>query len=338
MARKTTSKARRVTMTDVARLAGVSVTTVSRVLAAPDLVSEDVKTRVSAAMESLSYVPNFLAGGLAANNSRVIALIIPSVRNSAFAVMVEEVTEHLNAQGYRSLIGHSNYSPETEERAILDFLSWSPAGFILVGNSHSRKSISTLLAADIPVVETWESEPSIDCSVGFSHQEVGQHVAHYFTTTGCSKLAVVGTPHDIDPRAAKRARAFAFMARALGARVEEVTTPGRSSPTDGGEGFSKVMSEHPDTDAIFFSNDMLALGGLFEAQRRGIRVPDQVRMCGFGDWPFSAISVPSLSTVKPPRRDIGHKAVDLLLARIKGEAEGGQAIDLGFTHIVRESG
>ncbi|CAN7722782.1 LacI family DNA-binding transcriptional regulator [Neorhizobium tomejilense] len=329
----------RAKMADVAKLAGVSNTTVSRVLRNPEMVSQDVRERVAAAMERLSYVPNFFAGGLSATQSRIIGLIIPSVRNTAFAVMVEEVTELLSRQGYYTLIGHSNYSSTEEERIVVNFLSWSPAGVILVGNQHSRPTITSLLTANIPVIETWERDASIDCAVGFSHREVGEKVARYFFGIGCRKVAVVGSAADIDPRAGKRTSAFrqaALELRMTG--VLDVTANGRASPEGGAEGLSEVLRLQPDTEAVFFSNDALALGGLFECQRRGIRVPGDLKLCGFGDLPFSSQSVPTISTIRPPRAEIAAKAVEMLLTLIRGEEPVSRKIDVGFELVVRGSG
>lgn len=331
----------RARMADVASLAGVSPSTVSRALRTPEVVSPEVRQRIDDAMRRLSYVPNMMAGTLAAARSRVVGLVIPSIRNSAFATMVEEVTEALAAEGYQMLIGHSSYSLEEEEKLVTSFLSWQPAGIILTGRHHSRGTIGKLLAADIPVVEAWEAgEPTIDSIVGFSHREAGRHVARYFLAQGLTRLAtVVAAPH-LDLRAGQRSAGFRdHLREAAGIDPVDIALPDRPSTEGGGEGLAQALEAEPKLEAVFFSNDMVAMGGLFECQRRGIAVPDQLRICGFGDLGFTASTVPPLSTIRPPRVEIGLRSAAMLLSRIRGEAEPGQQVnDLGFEHVVRGSG
>jgi LacI family gluconate utilization system Gnt-I transcriptional repressor len=331
----------RARMSDVARLAEVSSSTVSRALRTPEVVSPEVRLRIDDAMRRLSYVPNMMAGTLAAARSRVVGMVIPSIRNSAFATMVEEVTERLSAEGYQMLIGHSNYSLEEEEKLVTSFLSWSPAGIILTGRQHGRGTIGKLMAADIPVVEAWEAgEPTIDSIVGFSHREAGQKVARYFLGQGLTRLAtIVAAPH-LDLRAAQRSAGFRDHLREMrGIDPVDIALPDRPSAQGGGEGLAAALAADPGLQAVFFSNDMVAMGGLFECQRRGIAVPGDLRICGFGDLSFTASTVPPLSTIRPPRTEIGTRSAEILLGRIRGELEPGQQVnELGVEHIVRGSG
>jgi LacI family gluconate utilization system Gnt-I transcriptional repressor len=327
-------------MADVARLAAVSTATVSRALRQPEVVSEELRSRIGAAIERLAYRPNLMAGGLATARSRTVGVIVPSIINSFFAATVEEMAETLSAEGYQLMLGNSNYSAEAEEALLASFLAWSPAGIVLTGRQHSRAALRRLLETDVPVVEMWDlGERPLDCLVGFSHREVGKAVAAHFIAAGATRFGFVGAALDRDHRAADRGAGFREAVAAAGlAPPAEIARPERASTVAGGAALRELIGRAPGTEAVFFSNDVLALGALFECQRQGLAVPDRLRLCGFGDLDFAAASVPTLTTVRPPRREIGRRIADLLVARFAGQGGKGEIVDLGFQLIARESG
>ncbi len=326
-------------MADVARLAGVSTSTVSRALRQPEIVSGELRARIQEAIERLAYVPNLVAGSLAAASTRTVGVIVPSIINSFFAATVEEMAEVLAGKGYQLMLGNSGYSTEAEESLVASFLAWSPAAIVLTGRQHSRPTVRRLIEADVPVVEMWElSDHPLDCAVGFSHREVGRAVARHFIERGARRLGFVGAALDLDRRAAERGAGFAEAAISAGLpEPVRVALPERATVTTGGSGLAELIARAPDCEAVFLSNDALALGALFECQRRGWAVPDRLRLCGFGDLDYAAASVPALSTVRPPRREIGRRIAELLLERFAGGGAKGTSVDLGFALIVRES-
>jgi LacI family transcriptional regulator, gluconate utilization system Gnt-I transcriptional repressor len=327
-------------MADVARLAGVSTSTVSRALRQPDIVSTELRARIDDAIRRLAYRPNLMAGGLATARSRTVGVIVPSILNSFFAATVEEMTAPLAEQGYQLMLGNSGYSEETEEALVASFLSWSPAAVVLTGRHHSRRTLRMLLDADLPTVEMWElGERPLDCAVGFSNWAVGAAVARHFVAQGAKRLAFVGAALDRDRRAAERGAGFIEAVEAAGIETPlRLALPQRASVTLGSDGLRELRQQHSEIEAAFFSNDALALGALFECQRQGVSVPDRLRICGFGDLDYAAASVPALTTVRPPRGEIGRRTAALLIARFNGEGDKGAVVDLGFELIVRESG
>ena len=172
--RKTGEGNARSRMSDVARLAGVSMATVSRVLRQPDIVSPSVRARVHEAVERLSYRRNLVAGALASARSQTVGVVIPSMLNSFFAATVEAMEEGLQAAGYQLLTGNTRYSLETEEQIVASMLAWSPAALVVTGCRHSRGTLKMLLDAGIPVVEMWElSANPMDTVVGFNQRAIG---------------------------------------------------------------------------------------------------------------------------------------------------------------------
>jgi LacI family gluconate utilization system Gnt-I transcriptional repressor len=326
-------------MADVARLAGVSTTTVSRALHRPDIVSPEVRSRIDAAIERLSYRRNLVAGALASARSLTIGVIIPSIINSFFAATIEALEEGMAGSGYQLMLGNTGYSAEAERQLVSSFLAWSPAAMVLTGRRHDGETVRALLTSQIPVLEMWElSDHPIDMIVGFSHRSVGQLVFRHFAERGARRLGFIGAYMDRDYRTVDRHAGFVEAAVQAGfAAPTEVRLPERASAVGGAQGLAKLMARDPKVDAVFCSNDMIALGALFEAGRLGLRVPEQLKICGFGDLEFAAACEPPLTTVRPPGREIGVRIAKLLRARLEGTIEGGGSFDLGVELVPRGS-
>ncbi|NDL70566.1 LacI family DNA-binding transcriptional regulator [Vreelandella alkaliphila] len=329
----------RVTMNDVAKLADVSASTVSLYLRKPDEVSAQLGKRIQSAIDTLGYVPNLMAGALAAARTRVIGVVVPSMVNAIFASTVNTMQKTLGAQGYQLLLGHSDYEESEEEAAVRTFLSWSPSAMVLTGLTHSRETRRMLNNSNVPVVEMWElgSNP-LDTLVGFSHHDVGYTQARHLIEAGCQRIAFIGTRLSVDERAKQRCRGSEKAVRdLLGSQHARVIDCGFGRMAEAASrAFTDLITSHPNIDGIVFSNDMLSLGALSEAQRRGIRVPDDIAMIGFGDMDFSDCTLPSLSTIRPPREEIGEAVAQSVLRRIKGLPQE-KRIDIGFELLPRQS-
>ena len=330
-ARKTTG---RVTLSDLAKLVGVTKVTVSRALNTPGLVSNDTLERVREAVRQTGYTPDLVAGSLASNRSRLIVALIPTIAGSVFQETVAALTTELAASGYQLLIGQSGYD-ESREDALLDaIVGRRPAGIVLTGVVHSASVRRKLQAAGMPVVETWDiTRNPLDMLVGFSHQKVGQAAARYLKQRGAKRPAVI-TPSD--RRAQARAQAFV---KAFGSDVD-IPVIAAESPANLGDGrraLGELLAQHLDTDAIFCGADILALGVLMEAEHRGIAVPQQLRVVGYGDQVFAKDTTPALTTIRIDGTGIGKLAASLLIDRIEHGDEARRTVDVGFTLVERDS-
>ncbi|MFT4117695.1 LacI family DNA-binding transcriptional regulator [Bradyrhizobium sp.] len=323
----------------MARLAGVSISTVSRALRQPDIVSPDVRGRIDEAVARLSYRRNVVAGALASARSMTVGVIIPSIINSFFAATIEALEQGMAGSGYQLLLGNTGYSAEAERQLVSSFLAWSPAAMVLTGRRHHSETVGALLSSQIPVLEMWElSDHPIDMIVGFSHRAVGQLVFQHLARRGAERLGFIGAYMDRDYRTADRRAGFAEAALQAGYDAPiEVHLPERASAMGGATGLRELMARSPGVDAVFCSNDMIALGALFEAGRRGLSVPGDLKICGFGDLEFAAACDPPLTTVRPPGREIGLQIATLLRGRLEGTIDGGGSFDLGAELVSRES-
>jgi LacI family gluconate utilization system Gnt-I transcriptional repressor len=325
-----------VTLRELAQLVGVTKVTISRALNTPSLVSPDTLQRVQQAVRQTGYVPNLVAGALASNRSKLVVALVPSLSGSVFQETTEAMTTALAEAGYQLLIGQSGYD-ESREDALLDaVIGRRPAGIVLTGVMHSSASRQRLQAAGIPVVETWDlTDAPIDMLVGFSHQKVGEEAARYLHGRGVRHAAVI-TP--TDRRARTRSQAFADTMQALtGLEVPQYPMPSPTHLGDGRVALAALLQDHPATDGLFCGADSLALGALIEARGRGIDVPGQLRILGYGDLNFSAHTDPPLSTMRIDGTMIGTLAASMLIDRIEERQVISKVKDVGFMLVERVS-
>ena len=325
-----------VTLDDVARLAGVSPITVSRVLNKPGLVAASTAERVQRAIALTGYVPNMLAGSLASRRSKLIAVIIPSIINPVYAETMGFLIDRLRDSGYQALLGESGFSPESEEKIIFVVLSRRPDAIFLTGTIHSAESRRMLYNAKIPVVETWDITPTpMDVVVGFSHEKVGRAVAGYFINKGFRRIGIISGD---DQRAQVRQSEFIKVLKDLGIEdVPPVIVPAPPNFMMGRSGLTQLLDQGFESGAVFCSSDAIAHGVLTEAISRGLSVPHDVAVMGFGDQSFAAYTHPALSTVRIDRAMIGKRAADAIISRIEGKTDIETIIDVGFQIIERET-
>lgn len=325
-----------VTLHDVARLAGVAPITASRALSSPALVSPEVLRKVSDAVARTGYVRNRLAGGLASMRSRLVAAVVPTIAGPVFLQTVQSLTEALAGHGYQLMLGQSGYVDSREDALLDAIIGRRPAGIVLTGIMHSPEGRRRLLAAGIPVVETWDLTPTpLDMLVGFSHPEVGRAAAAFLLAKGRRRLALIAGD---DERSRRRQQAFQAAAQAAGLRaVEIMNVPAPTTLKSGRAALAALLQRAPDIDAVFCSSDLLALGVMTEAQARGIALPGQLGVLGFGDLEFAADLYPALSTVRIDATAIGRQAAQFIVDRAEGREVAQPVVDIGFSIADRAS-
>ena len=325
-----------ITLRDVAKLAGVAPITASRAVNTPDQVSAEVLKKVQDAVSRTGYVPNRVAGGLASSRSRLIAAVVPSIVVSVFVETIETLNNTLFEAGYQLMLGQTGYSAEREEALLEAIIGRRPDGIFLTGIMQSSKGRTRLLASGIPVVETWDLTPTpIDMLIGFSHSDIGREVAQFLMAKGRTRFALIRAD---DERGTRRATAFRNTVVQRGLPDVLVDNVGSSRTLKSGrEALSRILAQAPETDAIFCSSDLIALGVLTEAIARGIAVPQRLSIVGFGDVPYVANMVPALTTVHINGSDIARMAAGCLIARAEGRTVDNPIVDVGFSIIERDS-
>jgi LacI family gluconate utilization system Gnt-I transcriptional repressor len=325
------------TVHDIARLAGVSAMTVSRALNTPERVSPAMLSKVQEVVRQTGFVPNGMAGGLRSSRARLVAAVLPTLVGPVFQDTVRALNQALAERGYQLMIGQTGYG-NSQEDALLDaIIRRRPDGIVLTGIMHSAAGRKQLLTSGIPIVETWDLTPTpIDMLVGFSNEDIGASVCRFLHQRGHRKLGLIGGD---DERARRRHAGFQRMAHSLGlsADIPTYLTPPPTTLGAGRVGLGALLSQAPDTEAVFCSSDMLALGVLIEAQARGLAVPDQLAVVGLGDLEFAASLEPALTTVRIDGNRIGKTAAQYIVDRVEGRPVAEPVLDIGFDIIKRQS-
>lgn len=327
---------RTVTMSTVAKMAGVTQATVSRAINSPEKVSAKTLSKINQAISLTGYVPNLVAGALASNKSKMIAAVIPSITNIVYAAMLQEFSKQLRKAGFQTIMVESGFSAQEEEALVTSLLSRRPDGILLTGIHHSSDCRRRLLAANIPVVEVWDyTQNPIDICVGFSHIDSAAKVADFSFAKGHTQAAVVSAG---DERASRRKSAFCERFKLLtGNDPKRIDFPSAATIRRGREALVELLAQGFSRGLIFCSSDLLAHGVLIEAQRCGLKVPDDFSVVGFGDQDYAADTLPPLTTVKIDRVQLGAEAAGALLNRINGAENIAKKIDVGFEIIERGS-
>lgn len=311
------TRARSITMADVARIAGVSSQTVSRVLSAPQTVSAQRRERVLKAIQQTNYVHNAVASNLASSRSRIIAAILPLISNSIFADTVQGLTQELLPTGHQVIIGITEYDSAKEESIVRGILGLRPQGVFMVGTRHSEGTRALLQTAGIPVVEGWDqiTEP-IDGLVGFSNRQALLDLMAYLSHAGFRNPVFCGMMQDGDNRARERLQGFNRSLKTLFGHEERRQVLLRSNTYTMAQGrvfLHEARKRYPDADVLVFTSDLFAAGALLEAQRCGLHVPDDIAITGFGGYDFASETNPPLTTVSIPATEIGTAAARLIL-------------------------
>jgi len=327
-----------VTLIDVARVAGVAPMTVSRALHRPELVRSATQKKVLDAVRATGYVPNMLAGGLASSKSRLVAVLLPTIASSVFADTVQALMDGLTAARYQTLLGLTGYSPQREEELVEAILGRRPDGVVLAGTDHTDATIERLTRAKIPVVEIWDlTDTPIDIVIGFSHEKLGEELARHLIKKGYRRFGVLSVD---DPRALRRANSFIHELQRHD--IDNVRFETRRAPAMlqvGREGAAAILKGSA-PEIVVCSSDTLAQGVLAEAAARGLKVPQDLAVMGFGDLNTAAHVYPALSTVRVDGAAIGALTAQALLERFSNGTQGKNCpvrLDTGFAIIDRDS-
>lgn len=315
---------RPLTLRDVSEASGVSEMTVSRVLRNRGDVSHATRERVLEAAKTLGYVPNKIAGALASQRVNLVAVIIPSLRNMVFPEVMAGISGVLENTDLQPVVGVTDYMPEKEERVLYEMLSWRPSGVIVAGLEHTEASIAMLKASGIPVVEIMDTDGKpIDCAVGISHRRAGREMARAILKQGYQRIGFMGTKMPLDHRARKRFEGFT---EALAKEGVEIVTQefysGGSALAKGREMTRTMLEREPELDFLYYSNDMIAAGGLMELLDQGIDIPGQIGIAGFNGVELLDGLPRQVATMDACRSEIGTKAAQVIAARVENpEAE-----------------
>lgn len=304
---------------DVARVAGVSIMSVSRAMRGVEGVSEKTRTRIMKVAAELGYVPNRLAGSLAQATSNLVAISVPTLFDAVFAEIIAGMRETLSHAGLETIIETSDYDPALEAAWVERMITWSPAALVLSGIDHAEGVRDRLRAANLPVIELWDvSDDPIDLNIGIDHHGVGLAMGQHLVALGYKNPVWVGIKAGRDPRAEKRRAGLADAFRKTGLKLAEVRIDAPPSFEAGQEGAVQALQRDPKPDVLCFLNDHLAFGGLMACEAAGLIAPDTVGITGFNGLNINNVLPKALTTSVTPRSLMGKAAARMLVAAIRG--------------------
>ncbi len=320
---------------EVARMAGVSIITVSRALRKPDIVSEKTRAKVAEAVRATGFSLNPHASALRTGRSNVVAVFLSSTASQQFLRAADAFAQVLEAEGFEVVLARTSYSYEREIQLTHSLTQVRPAGVFITGVLEQELHRAMFARLGIPTVESWAyTDTPIDMLVGMSNTDATVAMTRYLVDKGYRRIAFIG-------RATGRGRirhiAFQQECARLGAEhMGSILLPTVRSQDDGRSAFGQLM-QMCKPDAVFCTNDLLACGALIEARARGMRIPEDIAIAGFGDNDLMRELPPGITTVTADSAEIGRLAGQMLAARLAGTGPAEPRVLLPMMLIERGS-
>lgn len=305
------------TIKDVAKQAGVSVTTVSRVLNNRGYLSDDVKAKVHKAMEDINYQPNEIARSLYRKKSNIIGIIVPSLSHPFFAALTNLTEAYAFEKGYKVLLCNSNLDLK-KEKEYIEMLKRSQVDGIIMG-SHTL-DVEDYKELKLPIVtldrRIDERIPYVSCD----NYQGGRLATELLKEKGCKKIAYFGGNLTLDLLSNKRYDAFLETAKHNDMETVFLETDIKGfNFVEYDELACKLFEEHPDIDGVFASSDIIASYVIKAAVKNQKRIPDDIKVIGYDNINVTEFMTPEITTIAQPIEAMSKKLVDLLIMQMNSE-------------------
>lgn len=327
------------TMKDIARLAGVSTSTVSHVINKSRFVSDEIAERVNNAAQQLNYAPSALARSLKMNRTKTIGMLVTTSTNPFFGEVVKGVERSCYHQGYNLILCNTEGDNQRMKASINTLLQKRVDGLLLMCSTLEGERLDVFdRYPDIPiVVMDWGPILSASDKIQDNSLQGGYMAAKHLIECGHKEIGCITGPlirHQAQMRyeGYKRALAEAGIAMNPDWIVES------DFECEGGyQAFEKLYQRGKLPSALFVSNDMMAMGVIQAASQRGLRIPDDLSLIGYDDVHIAKFMTPALTTIHQPKYRLGKAAVDTLLYRLENPDTTAQVVQLEPTLVVRNS-
>lgn len=305
----------RPTLEDVARRAGVSTATVSRIFSAPEKIRPALRLKVQKAIDELGYTPHGAARALASQRSNTIGAVIPTLDNAIFATVMQTLQKALSAKGRTLLLAASDYEPAREREQIENLIVRGVDGLMLTGEARDPAVYELLALRGIRYASTYVHHPrSPHPTIGFDNRRAMHKVVGYLHDLGHRRFAMIAGIAEGNDRASER---ITGAREALADRGISLAPPQLLerpyAMSAGREALRQLMAQSDPPTAILCGNDVLALGALLEAIALGLGVPGDLSITGFDDLDIAREISPALTTVHAPLEEMGRLTAAYLL-------------------------
>lgn len=328
------------TLKDVARLACVDVSTVSRALNNTSYVHPDTKARIYAAVKELNYQPNLIAKSLRQGKRRTIGVVVPVVQLSIFAELLQGAEQELRRRGYGTLVCITNDDPQTERDCLTRLRNGLADGVIIAPTGKNSRLLRDLRSSGIAVVQIIRQQEPLISSVVADYASCGYQGVKYLAARGCRKIGLINGSTTLAP----------YRERYLGYRraLEELDLPelsvvsmqANNSFEYGYQCTNELLDQWPELDAVMAAVDIHGLGALRALKERGIRVPEQVRLLSLTGHSIGGLLETTMTAIEIPAQEMGRKAAAMLLEECEAEDDakpGVQHLSFAASLVARET-
>lgn len=327
----------KITIYDVAKKAGVSTATVSKIINNTGSISEKTKLKVQKVMDELQYQPSMIASALKGKSTYTIGLLIPDLSNPIFAEYAKYIEERGQELGFSVMICNTDADPDKELRYISVLKQKQVDGIIVAARFNNIKLLRGLIKEKIPLALIAQDLPALPIdSVTVDDYLGGYQVTEYLLSLGHRNIGVVA---EGDRSSKERIRGYHQALIDAGITTDEglVVVCDQSTREWAKLHGGRLLDLEKRPSAIFGCNDLLAIGVMQAAHERSLTIPNDLSVIGFDNTELSQVVDPSLTTVQQPLRDIGHHVVDLLTQKIEGKSKTTHRVVLLPDLVIRQS-
>jgi LacI family transcriptional regulator len=315
-------KTTNITIRDVAKVAGVSIATVSRVLSGKDSVSEAVRGRVLSAVERLEYRPNALARSLREENTKTIGLVVSNVMNPFFTAVARAVEDTASEKGYSVILCNADENPDKEESYLDVLLQKQVDGLIISPARETSRQLHRFVKAGVPVVFVDRSIEGLAIpTIRADGKKAIGRLVQYLAELGHERLAIISGPPEVIS-GGERLKAFLDSARGLGVKIpDEYVKFGNFRRESGRRTMRELFRLRRPPTAVFAANNLMCLGALQAAKEAGRGIPEDVSIASFDDIAWFELIEPPVTAIAQPIRELGTAAAGMLLNMVEEECD-----------------
>lgn len=326
------------TIADVARLAGVSPATVSRVVNNPDQVGAERRKRVEAAIGQLNFVPMAAAQSLKSGRSMTIGAVFPRLDSILFGSILNQLQTRFDAAGYTLITMTTGYNLSTEPIRVRQLIARGVDALILLGGLHTPETDALVAEYKVPRVNLWSwLEDSPFVQIGFCIRSAAGKAADHICALGHTRIGVISGHPDTNDLARKCREGVEDSLRHWNVAIDPDLFAASDFSVEGGAAaFLSLINRPRPPTAIVCTSDIFAAGALREARRLRVRVPQDISITGFDDSDFAKITNPELSSIRTQRDLIGARCAETILGHLT-ENRTMSSLCLGTEMILRES-
>lgn len=320
---------------DVARLAGVSVATVSRALSNPEKVSPESLDKVHKAISEVGYRPNMLARNFRSARAYAVVVLVPDIANPFYSLFIRALEDRAHQKGYAVLLGDTRGTPERELEYIRRVETRLADGIVQLRPS-SEKSQNNI-PADVPCVNACGCEYTTGPAIRIDNRGAAKSMVNYLISLGHRRIGVISGLKD-NPHAIDRLEGYKEALAEAGIPFEkDLIAEGDFTMWSGLNAAFQFCNMKNRPTAIFSMNDEMAIGAMQTLKNQGFKIPEDISVTGFDDIAYAKYSDPSLTTISQPAEEMGKMAMDMLLKVIEGEPLSQRECVLPTEFIIRKS-